>query len=193
MQVWEDHQLCTGRESPFSSTSVSPEANSRDSQLPVRVRIPRLPFYSQLRSCLQPLLAYPRPLMGTISELEQISTSIPSHCTVGKTGQEQRQTWRGRWGTGPKSVLRSLPPRLLASKLISSLISPAQMPAPSETQLSVPATLGQGTFKKYSLRLSAEGLTRAVLPKKETVCNHRLQGEAVSSLVTLLRLSWLQD
>lgn len=53
----------------------------------VRVRIPGLPFYSQLRSCLQPLLAYPWPLMGTISELEQISTSIPPHYTVGKTGQ----------------------------------------------------------------------------------------------------------
>lgn len=53
----------------------------------VRVRIPGLPFYSQLRRCLQPLLAYPWPLMGTISELEQISTSIPSHYTAGKTGQ----------------------------------------------------------------------------------------------------------
>lgn len=92
----------------------------------------------------------------------------------------------------PKSVPTTTPP-VLTSKLISSLISPAQMPTLSGTQLSVPAALGQGTFKKYSRCLSAEGLTRAVLPKKETVCSHRLQGEAVSSLVTLLRLSWLQD
>lgn len=101
--------------------------------------------------------------MGTISELREISTSTPSHYTVGKTGQgrDSPKTQESRWGVGPKSV-----PLLLSSKLISNLISPAQMPAPCGTQLSVPATLGQGTFKKYSLRLSAEGLTRAVLPKK---------------------------
>lgn len=72
---------------------------------PVRVRILGPPFYLQLRSCLQPLLAYPRPLMGTISELEQISTtSTPSHYTVGKTGQgrDNPQTQESRWGTSAK-------------------------------------------------------------------------------------------
>lgn len=70
---------------PPSQSRLKQTAGLRSSL--VRVRIPGLPFYSQLRSCLQPLLAYPWPLMGTISELEQISTSIPSHYTVGKTGQ----------------------------------------------------------------------------------------------------------
>lgn len=117
--------------------------------------------------------------MGTISKLRQISTSTPSHNTVGKTGQgrDSPKMQESRWGAGPKSV-----PLLLSSKLISSLISPAQMPTSSGTQLSVPATLGQGIFKKYSLCLSAKGLTRAILPPKKKLSAAITSREKLSHL-----------
>lgn len=82
--------------------------------------------------------------------------SFPLYSWKNRSGRET-QTWQSRWGVGPKSVpLVPLPP-LLTSKLISSLISPAQMPAPSETQLSVPATLGQGTFKNTAYAFPQKG------------------------------------
>lgn len=46
---------------PPSQSRLKQTAGLRSSL--VRVQIPGLPFYSQLRSCLQPLLAYPWPLM----------------------------------------------------------------------------------------------------------------------------------
>lgn len=94
--------------------------------------------------------------------------STPSHYTVGKTGQgtdSPKHIKTGVGEIGPKST-----PLLLSLQLTSSLLSPIQRPAPFGTQdeLSVPATLGQGTFNKHSLHFPAEGLTRAILPKKET-------------------------
>lgn len=105
------------RGSAVSSTSPSLLRSKRqDFEAPhLESRFPGNHFTHNSKSSFEKLSPTPpRPSVGTISELEQISTLILSHCTVGETGQG---THGSRWVAGPKPTLP-----LLSLKLTSSLV-----------------------------------------------------------------------